>query len=43
MLKHLYFLLDLGPLTLVDLGFLFFCFVQILDLDLAELSFTLVD
>jgi hypothetical protein len=39
----LYFLLDPDQLTLVSLGFLFFCFIPILDLDLVELSFTLVD
>jgi hypothetical protein len=41
--KPLYFLLDPDQLILVDLGFLFFCFVPILDLDLVELGFALVD
>jgi hypothetical protein len=38
-----YFLLDPHQFTLVDLGFLFFCFAPILDFDLVELSFALVD
>jgi hypothetical protein len=41
--KSLYFLLDLDQLTLVGPGFLFFCFVSILDFNLVELGFTLVD
>jgi hypothetical protein len=41
--KPLYFLLDPGQLTLVGLIFLFFCFIPILDLDLVELGFALVD
>jgi hypothetical protein len=41
--KHLYFLLDPNQLTLVGLGFLFFCFVPILDFDLVELGIALVD
>jgi hypothetical protein len=41
--QPLYFLLDPDQLTLISFGFLFFCFVPILDFDLVELSFTLVD
>jgi hypothetical protein len=41
--KCLYFLLDPDQLILVDLGFLFFYFISILDFDLVELGFALVD
>jgi hypothetical protein len=41
--KPLYFFLDPDQLTIVGLDFLFFCFVLILDFDLVELSFALVD
>jgi hypothetical protein len=41
--KPLYFLLDPDQLTLVSLGFLFFYFIPILDIDLVELGFTLID
>jgi hypothetical protein len=43
LLKPLYFLLDPDQPSLVGLGFLYFCFVPILDLDLAEHGFTQVD
>jgi hypothetical protein len=41
--QFLYFLLDPDQLTLVSFGFLFFCFVPILDFNLVELGFALVD
>jgi hypothetical protein len=41
--KPLYLLLDPDQLVLLSLGFIFFCFVPILDFDLVELSFTRVD
>jgi hypothetical protein len=41
--KPLYLLLDPDQLTLVGLDFLFFYFIPILDLDLVELNFALVD
>jgi hypothetical protein len=41
--KPLYFLLDPDQLTLVGLGFLFFCFILMLDVDLVKLGFTPVD
>jgi hypothetical protein len=41
--KPLYFLLDPDQLILFSLGFIFFCFIQILDFNLVEFSFTLVD
>jgi hypothetical protein len=41
--QPLYFLLDPDQLTHASFGFLFFCFVPILDFNLVELSFTLVD
>jgi hypothetical protein len=41
--KPLYFLLDPDQLPLVGLGFLFFCFIPILNFDLVELDFALVD
>jgi hypothetical protein len=41
--KPLYFLLDPDQLTLVSFGFLFFCLIPILDFNLVELDFTLVD
>jgi hypothetical protein len=43
LLKHLYFLLDPDQLTLVGFCFLFFYLVPILDFDLVELGFALVD
>jgi hypothetical protein len=36
-------MLDPDQLILLSLSFIFFCFVPILDFDLVELSFTLVD
>jgi hypothetical protein len=42
LLKHLYFLMDPDQLTLISFGFLF-CFIPILDFNLVELGFTLVD
>jgi hypothetical protein len=41
--KPLYLLLDPNQLVLLSLGIIFFCFVPILEFDLIELSFTLVD
>jgi hypothetical protein len=41
--KPLYFLLDPDQLALVGRSFLFFCFIPILDIDLVELGFALVD
>jgi hypothetical protein len=41
--NSLYLLLDPGQLILLSLDFIFFCFVPILDLDLVEFSFILVD
>jgi hypothetical protein len=41
--KHLYLLLDPDKLVLLSLGFIFFCFIPILDIDLVEFGFVLVD
>jgi hypothetical protein len=41
--KPLYLLLDPDQLILLSLGFIFFYFITILDLDLVEFSFILVD
>jgi hypothetical protein len=41
--KPLYFLLDLDQLVLLSLCFIFFCFTPILDFNLVEFSFTLVE
>jgi hypothetical protein len=43
MLKPLYFLLDPDQLTLASFVSLFFCSVPILDFNLVELGFTLVE
>jgi hypothetical protein len=41
--KPLHILLDPDQLALIGLSFLFFCFIPILDFDLVELGFALVD
>jgi hypothetical protein len=41
--KPLYLLLDPGEFIFLSLGFIFFCFIPILDFDLVELNFALVD
>jgi hypothetical protein len=41
--KPLYLLLDPDQLALLSLGFIFFCFIPILDFYLVELSFAWVD
>jgi hypothetical protein len=41
--KPLYLLLDADQLILLSLGFIFFCFIPILDFDLVEFGFVLVD
>jgi hypothetical protein len=43
LLKSLYFLLDPDQLTLIGFDFLFFWFIPILDFNLIELGFALVD
>jgi hypothetical protein len=43
MSKPLYLLLDPNQLVLLSLGFIFFCFIPLLDFDLVEFDFILVD
>jgi hypothetical protein len=40
--KPLYLLLDPSEFIFLSLGFIFFCFIPILDFNLVELSFDLV-
>jgi hypothetical protein len=40
--EHVYLLLDPDQLMLLSFGFIFFCFVPILDFDLIGLNFTLI-
>jgi hypothetical protein len=41
--KPLYLLLDTNQLVLLSLSFIFFCFIPILDFNLVEFGFILVD
>jgi hypothetical protein len=43
LLKPLYLLLDPDQLALLSLGFIIFCFIPILDFDLVEFGFIMID